>query len=374
MSQTFFLVIVTLVSAIVSATAVPLAVRLGWRWRAIDYPDQRKHHDNPVPRTGGLAVASGILAGLIAAFALGLFPVGDGGPWKSIPILTATALIFAVGLVDDCRGCSAGFKLAVQVVAAGMVVATGHTITHVFLPFGEPIQFGFAGSIVAGLWLIGITNAINFMDGLDGLAGGLTVIIAICIGVFAALQGAPSIVAVALVVCGACLGFLPFNWRPARIFLGDSGSQMIGFILGCLSLVAALKSSTVVAIIVPLLALGIPAFDALLVVLGRFSQRIHGRRFLQRFSRMFRADRTHLHHHGLLFIGHHQRVVILLYAIVACFCILALAVAVRGNPALATILVLVEVFVVVLIRSMIIHANGRRTRKAIQEPPNHSSA
>ena len=360
MSQTFLLAIVAIVSATVSATVVPLAVRLGWRWRAIDHPDQRKHHDAPVPRTGGLAVASGILAGLIAAIALGLLPVGDGGPWKSVLIVTATALIFAVGLVDDCRGCSAGFKLAVQVVAAVMVVTSGHSITHVYLPFGEPIQFGFAGSVVAVLWLVGITNAINFMDGLDGLAGGLTAIIAICIGMFAALQGAPSIVVVALVVCGACLGFLPFNWRPARIFLGDGGSQTIGFILGCLSLAATLKSSTVVAILVPLLALGVPAFDALLVVLGRFSQRVHGRRFLRRLSGMFQADRTHLHHHGLLFLGHHQLVVMLLYALVACFCILALAVAVRGNPALATVTLLVEVFVVILIRSMIMRTNGRR--------------
>ena len=356
MSQTFLLTIVTIVSATASAVAVPLAVRLGWRWRAIDHPDQRKHHDAPVPRTGGLAVASGILAGLIVALALGLLPVGD----IDLLIVTATALIFAVGLVDDFRGCSAGFKLAVQVVAAVMVVTSGYSISHVFLPFGEPIQFGFAGSIVAVLWLIGITNAINFIDGLDGLAGGLTAIIAICIGMFAALQGVPSIVVVALVVCGACLGFLPFNWRPARIFLGDGGSQMIGFILGWLSLAATLKSSTVVAILVPLLALGVPAFDALLVVLGRFSQRVHGRRFLRRFSRMFQADRTHLHHHGLLFIGHHQLVVMLLYALVACFCILALIVAVRGNPALATITLLVEVFVVILIRTMIIRTNGRR--------------
>ena len=373
MSQTFLLVIVTLVSATVSAATVPLAYRLGWRWRAIDYPDQRKRHDIPVPRTGGLAVASGILAGLIAAFALGVFPVGDGGPWKSISIITATALIFAVGFVDDYRGCSAGIKLAVQVVAAVIVVAAGYSIDYVFLPFGEPIQFGFMGSIAAILWLIGITNAINFMDGLDGLAGGLTVIIAICIGMFAVLQGAPSVIAVALIICGACLGFLPFNWRPARIFLGDSGSQMIGFILGCLSLAAALKSSTVVAIFVPLLALGVPAFDALLVVLGRFSQRIHGRRFLQRFSRMFRADRTHLHHHGLLFIGHYQLVVILMYAIVSCFCILALAVAVRGNQALAIVTLLVQIFVVILIRTMVIHTNGRRKRKTIQELPNHTS-
>ena len=360
MSQTLLLTIVTIVSAIASTVVVPLAVRLGWRWRAIDHPDQRKHHDAPVPRTGGLAVASGILAGLIVALALGLSPVGDGDPWKSALVVTAVALIFAVGLVDDIRGCSAGFKLAVQVVAAVMVVASGHSITYVHLPFGESIHFGFAGSIVTVLWLIGITNAINFIDGLDGLAGGLTVIIAICIGMFAALQGVPSIVVVALIVCGACLGFLPFNWRPARIFLGDGGSQMIGFILGYLSLAATLKSSTVVAILVPLLAMGVPAFDALLVVLGRFGQRVHGRRFLRRLSGMFQADRTHLHHHGLLFVGHHQLVVMLLYALVACFCILALAVAVRGNPALATVTLLVEVFVVILIRSMIIRTNGRR--------------
>ena len=360
MSQTLLFAIVTIVSAAASAAVVPLAVRLGWRWRAIDHPDQRKHHDDPMPRTGGLAVASGILAGLITAFALGLFPTGGGDPWKGILIVAATALIFAVGLLDDLRGCSAGFKLAVQIVAAVMVVATGLSITRVFLPFGEPIQFGFAGSIVAVLWLIGITNAVNFMDGLDGLAGGLAAIIAICIGGFAAFQGAPPLVAIALAVCGACLGFLPFNWHPARIFLGDSGSLTIGFILGYLSLTASLKSSTVAAILVPLLALGVPAFDALLVVLGRFGERVHGRRFLQRFSRMFRADRTHLHHHSLFFSGHHQLVVMLLYLLVGCFCLLALGVAIRGNPALAAVTLVVEIVVVVLIRSVLIRRNEKQ--------------
>lgn len=345
---------VLIAAGAVSAAAVPLAARLGWRWQGIDHPGPRKHHDGPVPRTGGIAVAAGILAGLLVASGLGLFSTfstADGDPWNGAVVFAATALIFAVGLLDDLRGCSVGGKLVVQIAAAGMVVATGPSVAFVSLPFGGLIEFGpVMGSVVAVVWLVGITNAINFMDGLDGLAGGLAAIIAISLGVFAVIQGVPALFAVAAAVCGACVGFLPFNWRPARIFLGDSGSLTIGFVLGWIALAASLKSNAVVAILVPLLALGVPAIDALLVMLARFTERVPGRRMWQRIARVFQADRWHVHHHGLSVVRHHKAVVLLLYALVACFCLFALAATTRSTPTLAVATIIVEAAVVVAIR------------------------
>ena len=342
---------VMIAAGVVSAAVVPLAARLGWRWQGVDYPDHRKHHDGPVPRTGGLAIAAGILAGLLMASGLGLFSAVESNPWNGVMVFAATALVFAVGLLDDLHGCSVGQKLIVQIVAAVMVVATGPSVAFVVPPFGDPIDFGrVMGSVVAVIWLVGITNAINFMDGLDGLAGGLAAIIAVSLGVFAAIQGVPSLFAVAAAVCGACVGFLPFNWRPARIFLGDSGSLTIGFVLGCLSLTASLKSTAMVAILVPLLALGVPAVDALFVVLTRFAEKVPGRRIRQRIARVFQADRLHVHHHGLTVVRHHKVVVLLLYAIVACSCLFALGAAARSNPTLAAATLIVEIIVVAVIR------------------------
>ena len=358
MSQILLFGIVMITAGAASAAVVPLVVRLGWRWRALDHPSRRKHHNGSIPRTGGLAIATGILAGLLMAFVLGLFPSEAGSLWKGAVFIVATALVFTVGFLDDLRGCSVSVKLAIQIVAAVMVVSTGEAVDRVFLPIGGPLDFGLAGSVLAVVWLVGITNAINFMDGLDGLAGGLAAIIAICIGVFAAIQGVSPVIAVSMAICGACLGFLPFNWHPARIFLGDGGSLTIGFVLACLSLSASLKSSTIVTILVPLLVIGVPAADALLVMLARFSERVHGRRFLQRVLRMFQADRMHLHHYGLTLIPHHPSVVLLLYGVVACFCVSALIVTMRNNPTLAAVVLVVEIAAVAMIRFA-----GRRAYK-----------
>ena len=367
MSQILLFGITMITAGVASAAIVPLAKRLGWRLQALDHPNYRKHHNGSIPRTGGLAIATGILAGLLMAFVLGLFSSGDGSLWKGAVFIVAGALIFAVGFLDDFRSCSVGVKLAVQVVAAVMVVATGHTVDRVFLPVGESLALDseFLAAVVAVVWLVGITNAINFMDGLDGLAGGLAVIIAICMGMFAIIQGVPSVAAVSVAICGSCLGFLPFNWHPARIFLGDGGSLLIGFVLGCLSLTASLKSSTTVAVLIPLLVVGVPAADALFVMLARFRERTHGRRFLQRVVRVFQADRLHLHHYGLALIRHHQAVVLLLYAIVACFCISALIVTIKNNPTLAAVILVVEIAAVAMIRFAGSHAskqNGEGTR------------
>lgn len=362
MSQVLAFGVVMAAAAAVSATVAPVAARLGWRWRAIDHPDYyRKRHDGPVPRTGGLAVASGLLAGLLAGAVLGLFPVADHGPRAAV-LGAATALIFTVGLVDDLRGCSVSVKLAAQIVAALLVVGAGASAASFALPPFGPLEFGFAGHAAAVLWLVGVTNAINFMDGLDGLVGSMAAIVAASLAAFAILLGAPAPFVVAAATCGACLGFLPFNWHPARIFLGDSGSQTVGFVLACLALTASFQSGAVLAALAPLLALGVPAIDALIVVLTRLGDRAPGRSVRKRLARMFQADRLHLHHHGLDAFHRHRFVVLLVCATVVCSCLLATGAALRGNPNLAAAALVVEVAAVAAIRLAGLRARARRTR------------
>ena len=350
MNQPLATVGVVLAAAAGSAIFVPLALRFGWRFQAIDRPDHRKHHATPVPRTGGIAIVCGLLTGLLMAIALGVYSPADVGVWSHVAFGAATALVFAIGLVDDLRGASVVVKLAVQCAAALVVVSTGVTVSHVIPPIGEVIEFRFTGYILAVIWLVGVTNAVNFMDGLDGLAGGMAAIISASLAAFAVIQGAPTLVVIAMTICGTCIGFLPFNWRPARIFLGDSGSLTIGFVLASLSLTASLKSSTVLAILVPLLALGVPAIDAVLVMLSRFSERVHGRTLLQRLIRMTQADRRHMHHHGVDAFHRHEFVVLLIYAIVVCSCLFTLAAVARSNPTLAAVTVVVESIAVITIR------------------------
>lgn len=361
MSQVLTFGVVTIAAVATSAAAAPVAARLGWRWRAIDHPGYRKQHDGPVPRTGGLAIAVGLLAGLLAGAVLGLFPVADHGPRTAV-FGAATALIFTVGLVDDLRGCSVGVKLAAQIVAALLVVGAGSSVASLVLPPSGPLEFGFAGHAAAVLWLVGVTNAVNFMDGLDGLAGGIAAIVAASLAVLASLLGVPALFVVAAAVCGACLGFLPFNWHPARIFLGDSGSQTVGFVLACLALTVSFESGAVLAALAPLLALGVPVIDALIVVLTRLGERAPGRSVWKRLARMFQADRLHLHHHGLDAFHRHRFVVLLEYATVVCACLLATGAALRGNPNLAAAALVVEVAAVAAIRLAGMRARARWTK------------
>ena len=338
-------VVTALAACAVCAAAAPAAARAGRRWRLLDEPDQRKRHPWAVPCTGGAAVLLGFAAGCLAAFGLAAFDAAEdrlGGTF-----IAATAIVFLVGLLEDTRGCPVVFRLSAQTAAAGLVVAAGYPIAAISTPLGT-VEFGAAaGSVLAVVWLVGITNAINLMDGLDGLAGGVSFIIAGSLAVFAAVQGDPASIAVSAALCGACAGFLPWNWRPAKLFLGDSGALTIGFVLAWLSLTASLKASTAVAVFVPLLVLGVPAIDTLLVMGARFAES-PGCLMRDRLRRVVQADRLHLHY--LLSRGDQRRVVLGLYGLVSFFCLLSLLAVLDSNANLAAATLLTEIVVVALLR------------------------
>lgn len=347
-------------AAILVFALTPASARLALRLGAVDHPAGRRAHGEPTPRLGGVALTLGTVVAVGAVMPVFLPSwLSEISTSKAVVFLGATGLIFLTGVVDDIRGLTPGQKFIAQVVAGGAVLAAGGSIEHLNLPFIGSIHLGWTGYVVSLLWLVGITNAVNLIDGLDGLAGGVGLIIAASIAMISLFQGTqPGTAVIAAALAGACLGFLPHNWTPASIFMGDSGSLTMGFILAVLTHSSSLKSSTTVAILVPLLALGLPAIDTLLVMALRFATGPQDR-FTRRVGRMFKADRQHVHHLLLHVAPKRSTVVALLYAIVSIFCVAALVASLSKNMPLSLALLLLEGGVVIVVRKAGMKAAAR---------------
>jgi UDP-N-acetylmuramyl pentapeptide phosphotransferase/UDP-N-acetylglucosamine-1-phosphate transferase len=317
--------LVTFVSAaLLTAVVVPLVRRLGLRWGLIDQPDSRKQHTTPMVRLGGVGIVAGFALALGLVWGLGWFgslePAKDQLIWTT---LAGSLCFFAIGLGDDLFALPPLPRLAAQLAVAMVVWSKGVRIGALDLPFGLG---GFSGSIglpeglsllATVIWLVGITNAINWLDGLDGLAAGVSGIAAIgLISVsFSLHQSAAGVLAAAL--AGACLGFLRYNFNPARIFMGDGGSYFLGFALASISIVGPAKGLTTVSVLLPLLILSLPLADMSAVIMGRLSA---GRS-------PFSPDRRHLHHRLLRAGFSHRRTVVLIYAFTQWLAALALVLA-----------------------------------------------
>jgi UDP-GlcNAc:undecaprenyl-phosphate GlcNAc-1-phosphate transferase len=248
-----------------------------------------------------------------------------------------------------------------------LLVRAGWAFDVLSVPGGGSIELGMLGKLVSVVWIVGVTNAINLIDGLDGLAGGVVAIIAASLLIYALINGNPLTVILMAATAGACLGFLRHNWTPAEIFMGDSGSLTLGFILAVISVHSSLKAPATVAILVPLLALGVPVVDTLLVMAVRFLERPKGR-LSNRFLRMFRADRQHLHHLLERWGARRARIVGWIYAVVLTFCALALVVALTRSRTLGLFLLIVEVLVIVAMRTFGLRGEAKRMalRKRIE--------
>jgi UDP-GlcNAc:undecaprenyl-phosphate GlcNAc-1-phosphate transferase len=346
---------------------VPFVARSAARFGAVDEPGGRKHHRQPVPRLGGVAIFTGLLLGLAVGVALAppnAFEDLVRGGWLNFAV--ALLLIFLLGIADDLRGISPLWKFVVQFAAALILVAGGWSFSQLGLPWAGEVDLGMLAPVVSMLWIIGITNAINLLDGIDGLAGGIAAIIAASFLALAAFRGHPETVLLCGAMTGACLGFLHHNWAPARIFMGDSGSLSLGFLLAAISLYSSFKASAAVAILVPFLALGLPAIDTLLVMAVRFLES-PDHPLLNRIGRMFQADREHLHHLALDLAPQRSRIVLALYALVAVFCVMGLAVALSPSSTVGWALLGVEILVILLIRQLGIRARARSLARSHRE-------
>jgi UDP-GlcNAc:undecaprenyl-phosphate GlcNAc-1-phosphate transferase len=264
------------------------AIHLGRWFRILDFPDkQRRLHTRATPRTGGLAICAALVLGVVEAPWLRAAAAGAGGETSRFTtfLLLSAALLCGLGLWDDKYGMRARSKLAWQVAAVLPFVCWGRSTATTVL-FGWHLDFAWLAVPVMLLWLVSCTNFVNLVDGLDGLAGSVGLIVSLAVAVLAWWNQVPEVSLAALILSGALVGFLLLNWPPARIFLGDSGSLPLGFLVGALALEASAKKAAGLTLAVPVVLLSIPMFDTSMAILRR---KLNGRKIGE-------GDRAHIHH------------------------------------------------------------------------------
>lgn len=318
-NNNIYIILALAVAFLISFAATPMVISLAHKIGAIDVPkDARRVHKKPTPLIGGLAIFLGFIVSVIC------FAVIDK---ETAGILIGCVIIVTVGMIDDITDMKAIVKLLCQIVAAAVVVYSGVRIEHFANPFarfglGDPyIVLNFWVSVAITIfWITGICNAVNLIDGLDGLAVGVSSIASICMLAMTLITQNLNVAIVTAAVAGAGFGFLPYNFNPAKIFMGDTGALFLGFILACISVQGFLKLSAVISFAIPILVLGLPIFDTMFAII---------RRVLTGRSPMS-PDRGHLHHR-LLDMGFSQKqTVAILYTLTAVLCLTAVVISTRG--------------------------------------------
>ncbi|MEH7179434.1 glycosyltransferase family 4 protein [Neobacillus vireti] len=296
----FTLIVCFIISILITPLIKKLAVYIG----ATDKPNQRKVHQATMPRLGGLSIFISFIAGIFI-----LQPINPA----SIAIIIGSLIIVITGICDDIFELSAKYKLLGQLAAALTVVFLGDLqVIFINLPFGGHLEFGYLSIPFTILWIVGITNAINLIDGLDGLAAGVSSIALVTISGMALIQGNLFVVAVGTIVLMGTLGFLFYNFHPATIFMGDTGALFLGFIISVLSLLG-FKNVTFISFIIPVIILGVPISDTFFAIMRRIINN----------QPLSAPDKSHLHH-CLLRLGYsHRQTVLMIYAMSAFFGVVA---------------------------------------------------
>lgn len=334
--------------------ATPLVRRAAIRGGVVDQPDHRRIHARAIPTLGGVAVALALVGALAlfdwisagaASALLGRFD------WGVRYFLIGGMIVLAGGIVDDIYGMPPWAKLTIQIAAAVIAVAGGYGVPAITNPIsGGEIPLGAFGAIFTVAWIVGVTNAFNLIDGLDGLAAGVAFIAAISIIMIAQVEARPDAALLAAAFAGALLGFLRYNFHPASIFLGDSGSQLLGYTLSLLSIQGLQKGATTVVIIVPILALGLPLLDTAVTILRRS--------VVAGFAAIFRADREHIHHRLVEMGMTQRRAVLVLYGVCFAFGAVAFLSVIARGPLKGLLLAGVVVAIVLGIRALGYRPNG----------------
>ena len=294
----FRIVVAFFVSLLTVLILTPIVKKIAIKIGAVDQPSNRKVHDKIMPRMGGLAIFIGVAAGVLAA--------GIYNETKMTAITVGAFIIVIVGILDDKYQLSAKVKFFVQLAVAIMIVSTGLKMDFFSVPFlTERLELGWVAYPLTVLWIVGITNAMNLIDGLDGLAAGLSVIGLSTIAVMALSGGKILILSLSLVVIGSTLGFLFYNFHPAKIFMGDTGSLFLGYVISVLSLLGLYKSVTLFSIIIPIIILGVPIFDTTFAVIRRILNK----------QPISAPDKSHIHHRLMAFGLSHRTAVIIIYLI-----------------------------------------------------------
>ena len=335
---------ILVVSFILTFMATPMVKFLAERFGVVDVPkDNRRMHKKAMPLMGGLAMFYGFIVS-IAVFV----PVSR----ELIGLFIGATIIVVVGIIDDKKNLNPLLKLVFQIVAALIAVYFGHSIKFFSNPFGgNSLPFVLStpyAEIISVIWIVGMTNAVNFIDGLDGLAAGVSSIASLSILLISVIIGNSAVTPIAAALVGCCVGFLPFNSNPAKIFMGDTGSTFLGYTLAVISIQGLFKGYALISFVLPILVLGLPLFDTLFAIIRRL---VHGQSPMT-------ADRGHLHHR-LIDMGLNQKqAVAIMYSISSLLGIGSVVMAARG--VVQGIVLMVSVVPILIVALFVVAAKTRQ--------------
>ena len=339
------------VSALIAFGATPVVKTLAFHVGAVDVPkDGRRMHDHPIPRMGGLAICLGFLFSMLIFVPL----------TKSVQgMLLGSIMIAILGIFDDIYDLSAKLKLVVQIVAALVAVLSGNVIEVISNPnvFSSDLywELGGLGIPVTVIWIVAITNAVNLIDGLDGLACGVSTISSMTMLIIALLVSEANVAVMMAALAGACIGFLPYNLNPAKIFMGDTGSTFLGFILATVSVQGMFKVYTIISFVVPFLMLGLPIFDTCFAFIRRIAKG----------QSPMSPDRSHVHHR-LIDMGFSQKQAVgILYVVSAVLGLSAVVLTTSG--AVKAMMLLFAVGVAAVVAGKIFMSNNAETKRGEDE-------
>jgi UDP-GlcNAc:undecaprenyl-phosphate/decaprenyl-phosphate GlcNAc-1-phosphate transferase len=298
------IILASVASLITAFLITPLIIKLAFSINAIDQPDNRKVHQIGMPRIGGLAIILSVITG---------FLLSDLS-YKNISAITIAGFLIALlGFFDDLYNVSPKMKLLIQILASIIVTLSGLTIEILHIPFIGVVNIGIMEYPLTILWIVAITNIINIIDGLDGLAAGVSGIVISTIAFMAFYNNNQLIFTLSLILIGSILGFLFYNFYPAKIFMGDVGSLFLGYCISILSLLGLYKSVTLFSISIPIIILGVPIADTFFAIIRR---KINNKSIVE-------ADKGHLHHRILHLGISHRLTVLIIYGISICFSLIA---------------------------------------------------
>lgn len=330
MSHNWILYLAAFASAFaVALLTTPSAKKFAIKVGAIDYPKSRGLNKEPVPRIGGLAIVCGFMFSVII-----LSPFIEGFHTKQFfGFLVGGVIIVLLGILDDIYELSAKFKFLIQILVALIIVYSGTRIDVIMWPFWQYLKP--FSALITIAWVVGLINAVNLIDGVDGLAAGVTSIAAFSLMILCIISGSELAVVLAATLAGSCLGFLPRNFSPAEIYMGDTGSTFLGYVLAVSSCIGVYKSYALLSILISVLAIALPILDTAFAMIRRAINH----------KPIMMADRGHLHHR-LIDSGYsHKQAVVILYGLSLFSAIIAILIAVQDFKSTIVFLILLTILV-----------------------------
>ncbi len=310
----------------------PSVKKLARKLGAMDYPKSRGLNKEPMPLMGGLAMVAGFFAAMII-----ISPFVEGLPKRQLAGFVVGGIITVItGMFDDAYELSAKVKFSAQLFVAIIVVLSGIRIDFVMYPFWEYLKS--FSPIITVIWIMGVINAVNLIDGVDGLAAGVTSIASVCLMILCVLSGTEVAVFLTAALAGSCFGFLPRNFSPAEIYMGDTGSTFLGYVLGVASCIGVFKSYAILSIIIAVLAMALPILDTAFAIIRR----------LLNHKPIMMGDRGHLHHR-LIDSGYsHKQAVIILYGLSIVSAVVAILIAIQDYRATIVVALFFIIFIIML--------------------------